>query len=130
MTAQRVRPGPAPVVAIEPALLDEDLAAQYLSRSRAWLRAMRQEDHARARRGEPPAGPAWIVVRTSVMYRPADLRAWIDAQAVPRGVVGLDRRVRPAPACDSQRDSQRGRAGAQRARSTSADGDPDRGGAA
>ncbi len=98
MSAQRVRPGPAPVVAIEPALLDEDRAAEFLSRSRSLLRAMRQEDCARAKRGEPPVGPTWIVVRKSVFYRPEDLRRWIDEQAVERGVVSFDKRQAPAPA--------------------------------
>lgn len=98
MGAPRVRPAPAPVVAIEPGLLDEDRAAEFLSRSRALLRAMRQEDGARARRGEPPVGPTWIVVRKSVFYRPCDLRRWIDEQAVERGVVSFDKRLPPAPA--------------------------------
>lgn len=86
------------VVALEPGLLDEQRAGEFLSRSPSLLRAMRQEDHARARRGEPPIGPAWVVIRKSVFYRPADLRAWIDEQAVPRGVVGFDKRFAPTPA--------------------------------
>ncbi len=97
MSAPRVRPPPSPVVAIEPALLDEDRAADFISRSRALLRAMRQEDVARARRGESPVGPAWITIRKSVFYKPSDLRAWIDEQAVPRGVVSFDKRIAPAP---------------------------------
>jgi hypothetical protein len=86
------------VVAIEPGLLDEDRAAEFLSRSRALLRALRQEDVARAKRGEEPVGPAWVVIRKSVFYRPEDLRRWIDEQAVPRGVVSFDKREAPAPA--------------------------------
>jgi hypothetical protein len=96
MTAARVRPGTASVVAIEPGLLDEDRAADFLSRSRAWLRAMRQDDTARAKRGEDPAGPTWIVISRSVFYRPQDLRRWIDERAAPRAVVNFDKRQVPA----------------------------------
>jgi hypothetical protein len=92
-----VRPGPTPVVGVEPAILDEDRAGDFISSSRALLRAMRQTDVALVKRGEPPVGPAWIVIRKRVFYRPADLRLWIDEQAVPRGVVHFDKRLAPTP---------------------------------
>ncbi len=97
MSRQRVRPATTSVVAIEPALLDEERAAAFLSRSVAWLRAHRQEDHGRAAQGEPLHGPAWIVIDKSIFYRPPDLRAWVDASAVVRGKVSFDKRRAPTP---------------------------------
>lgn len=97
MSRQRERPATSSIIAIEPALLDEARAAAFLSRSVAWLRARRQEDHGRAARGEPLHGPGWIVIDKSIFYRPNDLRAWIDASAVIRGKVSFDKRLPPAP---------------------------------
>ena len=88
---------PTPTVQVEPGLLDEDRAAEFLSRSPSWLRAARQADVARVKRGEQPTGPAWIVIDRSVFYRPEDLRRWIADRAVLRGVVNFDRR-QPAEA--------------------------------
>lgn len=83
-----------PLVTIEPGMFDEHRTGEFLGgRSTAWLRAMRQEDIARMKRGEAPRGPAWIVINRSVFYRPDDLRRWIAENAVVRGVVSFDKRV-------------------------------------
>lgn len=85
------------VVAIEPGLLDEDRAAEFLSRSTSWLRATRQADHSAIARGEAPSGPAWIVIGKSIFYRPGDLRQWIADRAIPRGKVPFQNRGRSSP---------------------------------
>ena len=80
-----------PIVTLEPGLLDEKTAGEFLSRSVAWLRGMRQADLALIARGEPSAGPAWIVINRSVFYRPSDLRAWISEHAIVRAKVDFCR---------------------------------------
>jgi hypothetical protein len=88
---------PPQVVALEPGLLDDRRAGEFLCLSVAWLRAQRLEDHARVSRGEAPNGPAWIVIGRSVFYRPEDLREWIAARAVLRGKVSFDKRQPATP---------------------------------
>jgi hypothetical protein len=95
MSAPGIRERDA-VIALEPGLLDEQRAGEFLSRSVAWLRLMRQTDLGLTTRGDAPAGPAWIVINRSVFYRPEDLRRWIAENAVVRGKVDFDKR-RPAP---------------------------------
>lgn len=87
-------PAATGTVAVEPALLDEQAAGEFLSRSPAWMRQQRQADLAAAARDEEPAGPTWIVIGKSVFYRPEDLRSWVASRAVPRGKVAFDRRRR------------------------------------
>jgi hypothetical protein len=86
----------AGVIVLEPGLLAEERAGEFLDRSTAWLRMMRQTDLALIARGEAPAGPAWVVINRSVFYRPDDLRDWISANAVVRAKVDFDKR-RPSP---------------------------------
>jgi hypothetical protein len=89
------------IVGLEPGLLDERIAGEFLSRSVAWLRAMRQTDLTLLAHGGSPAGPAWVVINRSIFYRPYDLRRWISENAVVRAKVEFDKR-RPAPSKQGQ----------------------------
>jgi hypothetical protein len=75
------------LVPLTPSVLNEPDAAAYLARSASWMRQRRFQDMRLIRRGEPPTGPTWIQVESSILYRVADLDAWLAAKAVERGQV-------------------------------------------
>lgn len=80
------RPKRASLSPITPAVLSEPDAALYLGgKSQSWLRKRRFDDLAAIRRGEEPTGPLWIQVETSILYRVADLDAWLSSKAIERG---------------------------------------------
>lgn len=58
-----------------PVALNEQAAATYLSRSRAFLRLARMQGR----------GPAFVKVGRSVLYLIADLDAWLDQHRVQPG---------------------------------------------
>ena len=78
-------------IIVEPELYPEAEAGRILGRSPSWMRMKRQRDLALVAAGEQPTGPAWVVIGKAVLYRLADLRKWIDANAVERGRVEFDR---------------------------------------
>lgn len=87
------RPVKVEVSLIRPALLRDRDAAAYLARSPSWIRAMRAADVKAQREGLPPKGPAWVVIGGSaVLYRLADLDAWISENSVPRAQVAFSNR--------------------------------------
>lgn len=93
MTRGPERPVKVEVSLIRPALLRDRDAAAYLARSPSWIRAMRAADVKAARDGSPPKGPSWVVIGgTSVLYRLADLDAWIEENAQPRAQVVFSNR--------------------------------------
>ena len=81
-----------PDISVRPAMARDRAAAQYLGMSASWLRKMRLLDAKARREGRPPTGPTWVVVGATVLYRLADLDAWITANAVERGVVQFSNR--------------------------------------
>lgn len=79
------RPRAASLAPVHPPVLAEADAATYVARSPSWMRKRRFDDLAAMRRGEEPTGPAWIQVETSILYRVADLDAWLTSRAIERG---------------------------------------------
>jgi hypothetical protein len=82
----------AEVVTVRPALMRDSHAAAYLGKSPSWIRAARAADTKLRKEGLEPAGPPWIVLGSSIMYRVADLDDWIARHAVERGVVEFSNR--------------------------------------
>ena len=84
-------------MAVAPAIFTVALAAQYLSVSRSTINAWRARDVKLLRQGLEPLGPRWCVVSgTRVMYRRADLDAWLDANARPLAVIEFANRGKNA----------------------------------
>ena len=83
------------VETLRPALMRDTEAAAYLARSASWIRGQRGLDLKARREGRAPTGPPWIVIGSSIFYRPADLDAWIALNAVDRGVVSFSNRGGP-----------------------------------
>ena len=80
-----------PSPCIEPALLRERDAGAFLGVSAAFLRDRRIADLRAIAEGREPSGPPWVTLGAMVFYRPAALRAWIDATTVTRGRVGFSK---------------------------------------
>lgn len=82
-----VRVGRAAMVPLQPPVLCDRDAGQYIGKSQSWMRQRRFRDIAQQRLGKPPDGPTWIQVESSILYRVRDLEAWLASKAVERGQV-------------------------------------------
>lgn len=85
--ASNLRVGRAALVPLQPPVLSDRDAGQYIGKSQSWMRQRRFRDIAQQRLGRPPDGPAWIQVESSILYRVRDLEAWLTSKAVERGQV-------------------------------------------
>lgn len=87
VTVGAVRAGRAAMVPLQPPVLSDRDAGQYIGKSQSWMRQRRFRDIAQQRLGKPPDGPTWIQVESSILYRVRDLDAWLTSKAVERGQV-------------------------------------------
>ena len=68
------------------ALLSTVDAAQFLGLSEIYIRKLRYD--------RDPAGPPFIMIGRRVMYRPSDLKTWLDAKVVDPATAFPPRKVR------------------------------------
>lgn len=87
---------------VRPPVLAEADAAAYVGKSQSWMRQRRFRDIALARLGKAPDGPAWIQIESSILYRVADLDAWLESKMVERGQVEFRGRAARARVIESR----------------------------